>query len=82
MINALLAIEDRKFFEHEGVNWRSIARAFLSVATSGRLKQGGSTITMQLVKNYLLTREKKSLVSFEKLFWRTMLKKISQKREF
>lgn len=59
MINALLAIEDRKFFEHEGVNWRSIARAFLSVATSGRLKQGGSTITMQLVKNYLLTREKK-----------------------
>jgi len=59
MINALLAIEDRKFFEHEGVNWRSIGRAFLSVATSGRMKQGGSTITMQLVKNYLLTREKK-----------------------
>jgi penicillin-binding protein 1A len=59
MINALLAIEDRKFYEHEGVNWKSIGRAFLSVATSGRLKQGGSTITMQLVKNYLLTREKK-----------------------
>ena len=59
MINALLAIEDRKFFEHEGVNWRSIGRAFVSVATSGRLKQGGSTLTMQLVKNYLLTREKK-----------------------
>lgn len=59
MINALLAIEDRKFFEHEGVNWRSIGRAFVSVTTSGRLKQGGSTLTMQLVKNYLLTREKK-----------------------
>ena len=59
MINALLAIEDRKFFEHEGVNWRSIGRAFVSVATSGRLRQGGSTLTMQLVKNYLLTREKK-----------------------
>jgi penicillin-binding protein 1A len=59
MINCLLAVEDRQFFQHEGVNWTSIARAFLSVVTSGRLKQGGSTITMQLVKNYLLTREKK-----------------------
>jgi penicillin-binding protein 1A len=59
MINALLAVEDRKFFEHEGVNWTSIARAVVSVATSGHLKQGGSTLTMQLVKNYLLTREKK-----------------------
>lgn len=59
MVNALLAIEDRKFFEHEGVNWRSMVRALISIASSGRLKQGGSTITMQLVKNYLLTREKK-----------------------
>jgi penicillin-binding protein 1A len=59
MVNSLLAIEDRKFFEHEGVNWRSMLRALFSVITSGRLKQGGSTITMQLVKNYLLTREKK-----------------------
>ncbi len=59
MINALLAIEDRKFFEHKGVNWSSMGRALLAVLTSGRLKQGGSTITMQLVKNYLLTREKK-----------------------
>jgi 1A family penicillin-binding protein len=59
MVNALLAIEDRKFFEHEGVNWKSMFRALISVVSSGRLKQGGSTITMQLVKNYLLTREKK-----------------------
>jgi 1A family penicillin-binding protein len=59
MVNALLAIEDRKFFEHEGVNWKSMFRALISIVSSGRLKQGGSTITMQLVKNYLLTREKK-----------------------
>lgn len=59
MVNALLAIEDRKFFEHEGVNWKSMFRALISVVSSGRLKQGGSTLTMQLVKNYLLTREKK-----------------------
>jgi penicillin-binding protein 1A len=59
MISALIAIEDRRFFEHKGVNWTSIGRAFLSLVTSGKLKQGGSTLTMQLVKNYLLTREKK-----------------------
>lgn len=40
MINALLAVEDRKFFEHAGVNWSSIGRAFIAVATSGHLKQG------------------------------------------
>lgn len=59
MVDALLSVEDRKFFEHKGVNWRSMGRAFLAIATSGRFRQGGSTITMQLVKNYLLTREKK-----------------------
>ncbi|MCX6119852.1 MAG: PBP1A family penicillin-binding protein, partial [Proteobacteria bacterium] len=59
MIDALLAIEDRKFFEHSGVNWKSMGRAILSTLTSGRFAQGGSTLTMQLVKNYLLTREKK-----------------------
>lgn len=59
MINALLAVEDRRFFEHHGVNWNSMGRALLAVLSSGRLRQGGSTITMQLVKNYLLTREKK-----------------------
>lgn len=59
MINALLAVEDRKFFAHHGVNWNSMGRALIAVVSSGRLRQGGSTITMQLVKNYLLTREKK-----------------------
>lgn len=59
MINALLAIEDRKFFEHEGVNWKSLGRALLSTITPGAMRQGGSTLTMQIVKNYLLTRERK-----------------------
>lgn len=59
MVNALLSVEDRKFFEHHGVNWSSMGRAFLAILSSGRISQGGSTITMQLVKNYLLTREKK-----------------------
>lgn len=59
MIEALLAVEDRKFFAHKGVDWRSMGRALVAIISSGHFRQGGSTITMQLVKNYLLTREKK-----------------------
>jgi penicillin-binding protein 1A len=59
LIHALLSIEDRKFFEHNGINWKSMGRAVLASFVQGRLAQGGSTLTMQLVKNYLLTREKK-----------------------
>jgi penicillin-binding protein 1A len=58
MIDAVLAIEDRDFFKHKGVDWRSLGRAGLSVLKSGRYAQGGSTISMQIVRNYLLTREK------------------------
>ncbi|PYS69715.1 MAG: hypothetical protein DMF69_16170, partial [Acidobacteria bacterium] len=60
LVQAILSIEDRRFFEHNGVDVRGIGRAFLSWATSGSLKfrQGGSTITQQLVKNTYLTSEK------------------------
>jgi penicillin-binding protein 1B len=60
LVQAILAIEDRRFFEHNGVDIRGISRAFLRWATSGSLKftHGGSTITQQLVKNTYLTPEK------------------------
>jgi penicillin-binding protein 1B len=60
VVQAILAIEDRRFFQHSGVDLRGIGRAFLSWATSGSIKfqQGGSTITQQLVKNTYLTPEK------------------------
>ena len=60
LVQAILAIEDKRFFEHNGVDIRGMGRAFLSWATSGSLKfrQGGSTITQQLVKNTYLTSEK------------------------
>jgi penicillin-binding protein 1B len=60
MIEAILAIEDRRFFQHNGLDLRGISRAFMSWATSGSMKfhQGGSTITQQLVKNTYLTPEK------------------------
>ena len=46
-----MAVEDREFFNHWGVSLKSIARAIWVNATAGQLRQGGSTLTQQLVKN-------------------------------
>ncbi|WP_407379603.1 transglycosylase domain-containing protein [Helicobacter sp.] len=58
MIEALLAIEDTLFFEHSGINYDAIIRAMLKNIKSGRFGEGGSTLTQQLVKNVILTRER------------------------
>ncbi len=57
LINAVLAVEDRQFYSHFGVNPIGIARALWSNLRAGRVVQGGSTLTQQLVKNYYLTTE-------------------------
>lgn len=59
VIEALLAIEDTTFFEHHGVNPDAIFRAIIKDIKAGKMVEGASTITQQLVKNKLLTREKK-----------------------
>jgi penicillin-binding protein 1A len=59
IIEALVAIEDTTFFEHPGINIDAIFRAAIKVLRAGRAVEGASTITQQLVKNVLLTREKK-----------------------
>ena len=53
VIDAVLAIEDRKFYEHHGVDYAGAFRAFFKNADSGAIEQGGSTITEQLIKNTL-----------------------------
>ena len=59
LIEALLAIEDTSFFEHPGVNFDAIFRALIKDIKARKMVEGASTITQQLVKNELLTREKK-----------------------
>ena len=59
LIEALVAMEDTKFFEHNGVNLDAIIRAILKDIKAGKLVEGGSTITQQLIKNKILTNEKK-----------------------
>lgn len=56
--NAILAAEDRRFFSHFGVDPRGIARAFIRNISEGEVRQGGSTITQQLVKNTFLSPER------------------------
>src|SRR4029078_2697248 len=57
MKHAILAAEDERFYQHGGVDYLSIARAALSNVTSGT-QQGAGTITMQVARNFFLTREK------------------------
>lgn len=58
LINAVLATEDRRFYDHSGVDLRGLLRAGVHLMTNVSIKQGGSTITMQVARNYFLTRKK------------------------
>ncbi len=58
LINAFLAAEDDRYYSHPGVNYKSLVRASLQLLLTGKKKQGGSTITMQVIRNFLLTPEK------------------------
>ena len=59
LIEALVAMEDTKFFEHNGVNVDAIIRAVIKDIKAGSFVEGGSTLTQQLIKNKLLTSHKK-----------------------
>ncbi len=66
--NAFLAAEDDGFFEHRGVSYPSLVRAFSQYMRVGLDATGGGTITMQVVRNYLLTREKKVRRKIKEIF--------------
>ena len=58
MKNAILAAEDDRFYQHGGVDYMGVLRAALSNFTAGGTKQGASTITMQVARNFFLSKEK------------------------
>ena len=58
LINAFIAAEDDDFYQHSGVDLKGLLRAALQLALTGKKKQGGSTITMQVTRNFLLSSEK------------------------
>jgi len=58
MIHAFLAAEDDRFYEHSGVDFQGLLRAAVELIRTGKKRQGGSTITMQVARNFFLSREK------------------------
>ncbi len=56
--HALIATEDQRFYEHSGVDFLGLARAAIQVIATGKKVQGGSTITMQVARNFFLNRKK------------------------
>ncbi|XLX39522.1 penicillin-binding protein 1B [Ectopseudomonas mendocina] len=81
LIDALVAVEDRDYFEHFGVSPKGIARALWINASSGRLVQGGSTLTQQLVKNFYLTNERTLLRKVTEAMMAVLLELHYDKRE-
>ena len=58
LVNAFIAAEDGDFFSHIGIDFKGLARAAIQLALTGKKKQGGSTITMQVARNFLLNNQK------------------------
>jgi penicillin-binding protein 1A len=78
---AILDVEDDKFYAHNGLNLKSTLRAFATNVNSGGVRQGGSTITQQLVKNALLTPEKSVSRKVKEAVLAIRLEKKLSKRE-
>ncbi|MBA4536534.1 PBP1A family penicillin-binding protein [Bacillus aquiflavi] len=79
--NAVIAIEDHRFYEHNGFDIKGMARAFLKNIFAGRITGGGSTLTQQLTKNALLSPEKTYKRKVEELFLAVEIEKNYSKDE-
>ena len=67
LVNGLLATEDQRFFEHSGVDVFGLGRAAVRMIQTGTKSQGGSTITMQVARNFFLSRKKTFLRKFNEI---------------
>ena len=67
LIKAILSAEDARFYDHPGVDYQGILRAVVSLLRTGERSQGGSTITMQVARNFFLSRERTFLRKFNEI---------------
>jgi penicillin-binding protein 1A len=81
LIKAIIATEDAEFYEHCGINLKGILRAFLANLKAGRIIQGGSTITQQLVKNLFLTQKRTYRRKIQEIILAIMVEKRLTKNE-
>ncbi|MBR6633190.1 MAG: transglycosylase domain-containing protein [Clostridia bacterium] len=81
LINAFVAIEDQRFWDHKGVDWRRTAGAVLQVVKTGSFGYGGSTITQQLIKNVTGDKDVKIQRKLEEIFRALSLEKKKSKED-
>ncbi|CAE6889364.1 COG5009 Membrane carboxypeptidase penicillin-binding protein [Vibrio sp. B1REV9] len=81
LIHALIATEDSRFYEHPGIDPIGITRAAIVVALSGSAKQGASTITQQLARNFFLSNEKKIMRKVKEIFIAIHIEQLLTKQE-
>ena len=79
--NAFLAAEDDQFFEHSGVRLASLIRAVFQMVQSGEIVSGGGTITMQVVRGYLLSRDQKIIRKIKEIYLAFELESSASKEE-
>ncbi len=78
---AFLSAEDDRFFQHPGVDYHALVRAALQLALTGQRRQGGSTITMQVARNFFLTREKTFTRKLKEIFLALRIERELSKQE-
>ncbi|KZN64122.1 penicillin-binding protein 1A [Pseudoalteromonas luteoviolacea] len=81
LLNAFLATEDNRFYEHFGIDPIGIVRSFIVLVSTGQKKQGASTITMQLARNFFLTREKAYIRKVKEIFIALHIERLLSKDE-
>ena len=81
LISALLAVEDREFYSHFGVNPKAILRAMMANIKAGSVVQGGSTLTQQLIKNFFLTKTKSFVRKFNEAIMALLIETHYSKKE-
>lgn len=81
MIHAFIATEDSRYYDHPGIDPIGIARAAFVVAVSGSAKQGASTITQQLARNFFLSNEKKIMRKIKEIFIAIHIEQLLSKEE-
>ncbi len=79
--NAVIAMEDREFFEHSGFSLKGIFRALMSDILTGKAAQGGSTLTQQLSRGVFLSKEKKLIRKVREIFLAVQIEHAFSKQE-
>ncbi|MEE2870157.1 MAG: penicillin-binding protein 1A [Pseudomonadota bacterium] len=81
LVQAVLAAEDERFFSHNGVDMKGLLRAAVELARYREIRSGGSTITMQVARNFFLGREQRFLRKFNEIVLAIQIERVLSKEE-